>query len=161
MAQRQLDESNQADERPDFEEVTFGDVLVKLKEEFDETSGKPILETNTNAEIIETQLKRSITPKVDKQGKEYYDTILTIHTLLEDGRESYDNYSGLREYSDGYWNGRRSAFGRLQQLMIDEFGVKTRAEMLQKLEGQQVKLKTETTSYNGQDFKKNMIQGFR
>jgi len=106
-------------------------------------------------------LKRAFKPKRDSQGKEYYDTILTIKTVLPDGRESYDNYGGLREYSDGYWNSKKSAFGKLQALMIEEFGIKNRQEMLRKLSNAKVKIRTEKTTYNGNEYQKNIIKSFR
>lgn len=163
MAQNSLENLPEAQQHTenDFEEVDFEEVGEKLEQEFEDGASKPILETNTNAVVDTVQLKRGMQPKQDSKGKEYYETILTIKTVMKDGRESFDNYSGLREYSDGYWNGTKSAFGRLQQLMKDEFGVKTRKDMIRQLKGAKVKIKTETTTYNGQEYRKNMIQGFR
>ena len=106
-------------------------------------------------------LKRAFTPKKDSKGKEYYDTILTIKTILPDGRESYDNYGGLREYSDGYWNSKKSAFGKLQALMVEEFGIKNRQEMIRKLSNAKVKIRTEKTTFNGNEYYKNVIKSFR
>lgn len=158
-----LDDFNGQDGQDNqFEEVNFEEVEKILQEEFDDKEGgKPVLETNTNAVVDEVTLKRAFEAKKDRKGKEYYDTILTVKTVLSDGRESYDNYGGLRQYDAGYWNGTKSAFGKLQALMIEEFGVKNRQEMIRKLSQAKVKIKTETTTYNGQEYHKNMIKSFR
>ncbi len=167
MAEQALDsyksqEAQEAQEDNKFEEVNFEEIGDKLKQDFEDSgSSKPILETNTNAVVDEVVLKRAFKPKRDSQGKEYYDTILTIKTVLPDGRESYDNYGGLREYSDGYWNSKKSAFGKLQALMIEEFGIKNRQEMLRKLSNAKVKIRTEKTTYNGNEYQKNIIKSFR
>ena len=154
-------ESQDSQEESKFEEVTFEEVENILKAEFDDGDGKPVLDTNTNALVDEVVLKRSFEAKKDRKGKDYYDTILTVKTVLSDGRESYDNYGGLRQYEAGYWNGQKSAFGKLQALMVEEFGVKNRQDMIRKLSGAKVKIKTEKTTYNGQDYHKNMIKSFR
>ncbi|MBT9150662.1 MAG: hypothetical protein DDT40_00837 [candidate division WS2 bacterium] len=163
MVQNQLDEFPEAEEirKHQFEEVNLEEFDEKLDEEFDDTGGKPTFTKNTNAVVASALLKRAVNPKTDRKGEEYYDMLLTIKTVYSDGQESYDNYSGLREYNRAYWNGDKSAFGRLKQLMVDEFGVKTRRDMIRKLLGAKVKVKTETTTYQGQEFRKNVIQGFR
>lgn len=161
MAQNSLDNLPEAQEQENkFEDVDFDEVGEKLGAELGD-GGKPTLSSNTNAVVVGVELKRNTVPKKDKNGKEFYETILTVHTELEDGRESFDNYGGLREYSDGYWNGQKSAFGRLQKLMQDEFKVKSRKDMLRELPGAKVKIKTETSTFQGQEYPKNMIQSFR
>ena len=163
MAEQPLDGyTSQKTQEDKFEEVNIEEVGEKLKQDFEESgSSKPILETNTNAIVDEVMLKRAFTPKKDSKGKEYYDTILTIKTILPDGRESYDNYGGLREYSDGYWNSKKSAFGKLQALMVEEFGIKNRQEMIRKLSNAKVKIRTEKTTFNGNEYYKNVIKSFR
>jgi hypothetical protein len=165
MAEQALDgykSQNEAQEDNKFEEVNFEEIRDKLEQDFkDSGSSKPILETNTNAVVDEVVLKRAFNPKQDSQGKEFYDTILTIKTILSDGRESYDNYGGLREYGDGYWNSKKSAFGKLQALMVEEFGIKNRQEMIRKLSNAKVKIRTEKTTFNGNEYQKNIIKSFR
>lgn len=157
-----LDEYGADSPENGFEEVVFEEVGDKLGKEFDDNeTGKPFLEVNTNAVVESVVLKRAMKPREDRKGKEYYDTILTVKTVMKDGRESYDNYGGLREYSDGYWNGTKSAFGKLQALMVEEFGIKNRQDMLRKLQGAKVKIKTETSTYEGQTYNKNLIKSFR
>jgi hypothetical protein len=156
-----LDEyTNQDTEENRLEEVDFSEVEDKISQDF-LSGGKPILETNTNATIKTITMKRTTEPKQDTRNREYYETILTITTELEDGQTSTDNYGGLREYPDGYWNSEKSAFGRLSKLTSDEYGVNNLKEMLQKISGSKVKIKTETNEFQGRSYQKNIIQSFR
>jgi len=147
----------------EFEEVDYNEIEDKLNMTFEEAGlTKPTFEHNTNAQIDKLELTRAVAPKTDKNGKEYYEYILQITCSIDDSPlETVDNYGGLREYSTGFWNGNKSAFGRLKQLAEDEFGIKSFKDMLTVLKGKKVKIKTETNSFNGKQFKKNMIQLFR
>lgn len=161
--EKPLDELPEAQEHDDggFEELDLLEVEEKINKKFEETGpSKPYLEKNTTAKIIDAVLKRKATPRLDSRNREYYETILTVTARLEDGRETIDNYGGLREYDDGYWNGQRSAFGKLRKMMEDEFGVETYAQMLDKLIGSTVKLKSEKTEYNDKEYTKNVIKVF-
>lgn len=147
-----------------FEEVDFEEIEDKLNMKIDNGNTKPLFQTNTNAVIKSAILTRAVNPKTDTKGKEYYDMILKVTCLIQEGKEeieTIDNYGGLREYHDGFWSGNKSAFGKLRQKMKDEFGVETYKDMLRTLSGKEVKIKTETTEFGGEKYQKNIIQSFR
>jgi hypothetical protein len=151
-----------------FEEVNFDEIEEKLNAKMDDGFQKLILKTNTNAIVKSAKLTRATAPKKDSKDKEYYDMILRVTCEVEgqkdkDGNpvETMDNYGGLREYNDGFWSGNKSAFGKLRQKMKDEFDVVTYSDMLRTVQGKDVKIKTETSTFNGKEFQKNIIQSFR
>jgi hypothetical protein len=151
-------------EANNFEEVDFDEIEDKLNGKMDDGFQKPIFQTNTNAIIESAVLNRAVQPKKDSKDKEYYDMILKITTVVNQGKEEIvttDNYGGLREYDDGFWSGKKSAFGKLKQKMKDEFGVETYRDLMRTIQGKEVKIKTETTEYNGEKYQKNIIQSFR
>ena len=147
-----------------FEEVDFEEIDEKLGQEMDNGNAKPLFKTNTNAVIKSVNIVRGINPKKDSKGKEYYDMILKITCAVKQGDqlvETIDNYGGLREYSDGFWSGNKSAFGKLKLKMRDEFGVKTWKDMIRTLSNKEVKIKTENSEFQGEMYQKNIIQSFR
>lgn len=172
MANESLDtyngEGNETAENG-FEEVSFEEIGDKLQQKFEEMGiAKPIFDKNTNATIKSVELNRATAPKKDKKGREYYDLILRVTCTVDEIKddegnpiETVDNYGGLREYPDGFWNGKKSAFGKLRQLVEDEFGVENYQEMLRKLPKAPVKIRTKTNEYNGETYQKNIIQMFR
>jgi hypothetical protein len=45
--------------------------------------------------------------------------------------------------------------------MVEEFGIKNRQEMIRKLSNAKVKIRTEKTTFNGNEYYKNVIKSFR
>jgi hypothetical protein len=170
MSEQNLESySNSEKEEKGFEEVNFEEIEDKLNKEFDEIGQKPLFESNTNATIKGIELIRAQSPKTDKKGKEFYDMILKV-TCIIDGQtdsegkplETTDNYGGLREYPNGLWNGPDSAFGKLRTKAEEEdSNIKTYTDLLRFLPQKKVKIRTERPNYQGQEFKKNVIQAFR
>ena len=144
------------------EVVTFDELADKLSSSTESGSGKPICENNTKATIMEVELKRTFEPKTTKDGQsEYYPLIFNIHTRTEDGQDSFDNYGGLRETEDGLWSGEKSAFGKLLKLAKEEADIKTYADFFNFVKaGVDVKIRTETTSFGDNEYKKNIIKQF-
>lgn len=152
-----------------FEEVSFDEIEDKLQKKFNETGlDKPTFDKNTNATVKGVELTRGIKPKKDSKDREFYDLILRV-TCTIDGQkddegnplETSDNYSGLREYPNHFWNGPNSALGKLRKLAEDEFGITNYQELLRQLLGSKVKIKTEKSFYQGKEYQKNIIQTFR
>lgn len=166
MSERSLDEDYNANgnEESDFEEVSFDEIEEKLNKEF-ESGGKPEFKVNTPATIDGIQLNRSKKPQKDTKGKEYYPVILRITCKVYDGPdilETSDNYGGLREYPNQFWNGKKSAFGKLLALAQGENAeIQTYRDLLRFLPKKEVKIRSEIVKYEGQEYAKNVITGFR
>ena len=161
MAKESLDNYG-SEEENDFETLDFDEVKDKINKEFDDGPTKPEFVKNTNAQVIGMEVKRSTTPKEDKKGNEYYEITLLVKCKIDEtGEETIDRYGGLREYDDYFWNGKKSAYGKLRKKMEDEFDVKTHKELFAQLPQQKVKILTETVTFNDEKFKKNIIQSFR
>ncbi|OPY22916.1 MAG: hypothetical protein A4E27_01644 [Methanobacterium sp. PtaU1.Bin242] len=146
-----------------FEEIDFEEIEDKLNKEIN-TSTKPVYDKNTPAKIEGIKLLRGANPEMDRKDREYYPLTLQIRTVVTDNGkkvESIDNYNGLREYDDGFWNGQKSAFGRLMKLAQGEEEIKTYRDLLRFLPGKGVKIKTEDWKFGGQEGQKNIIQSFR
>ena len=128
------------------EVVTFDELADKLSSSTESGSGKPICENNTKATIMEVELKRTFEPKTTKDGQsEYYPLIFNIHTRTE----------------DGLWSGEKSAFGKLLKLAKEEADIKTYADFFKFVKaGVDVKIRTETTSFGDNEYKKNIIKQF-
>ena len=167
MANESLDNYGE-EENNEMETLDFDEVETKMNKEFDDGPSKPEFSKNTNAQVKGMEVQRSTNPKKDKKGNEYYEISLMVKVQIEgqtddDGNplESVDRYGGLREYDKYFWNGKKSAYGKLRKKMEDEFDIKTHKELFAKLPQQKVKILTETVKYDGEEFKKNVIQSFR
>ena len=161
MAKETLDGYEAEETESRFEEVDYDEISDKLDKTFDTTTGKPVFENNTPAQIKGLQINRGNTPQTDSKDQEYYPMTIRITTQTKDGIESHDNYGGIREYSDRMWNSDKSAIGRLITLAQEEDNkIDSYRKLFQFLPGKKVKIRTETTNYQGQEYKKNMIQAF-
>jgi len=144
-----------------YEEVSLTD-LGKLLESNAEGTTKPIFESNTPATIVSVTVKRSKKKETTRTGDSYYlPLIVSIETRTDDGQISYDNYGGLRQTEEGtLWCGEKSQFGKLIQLIKQEdSNVRTFNDIFNFLnkEGLRVKIKTQTTTFNDTEYKKNLI----
>lgn len=142
------------------ETISFDELGEKLGSSTEDTSGKPYCENNTKATIVDVELKRTFEPKTTRDGEsEYYPLIFSVHTRTEDGKDSFDNYGGLRETDNGLWAGGKSAFGKLLALAKEEANLETYADFFKFMKaGLGVKIKTETTKFGDKEYKKNIIK---
>jgi len=144
-----------------YEEVSLED-LGKLLDSNAEGNTKPLFENNTPATVMGVTIKRSKKKQATKKGDSYYLPLLvSIETRTDDGQVSYDNYGGLRETEEGtLWCGDTSQFGKLVKLIKEEDGnVNTFNDVFRflKKDGLRVKIKTQTSTYEGNEYKKNLI----
>lgn len=142
------------------EDVTIEDLGSKIQGTAKDVGGKPIFDKNTPAKINSVTMSRLKEPKYTRDGSsEYYPIIVRVETETKEGLKSYDNYGGLRETDTGLWVGSKSAFGKLRDLILEELGDdaswKDIFEYLNS--GIDVKIKSKTTIYNGQNYQKNII----
>lgn len=144
------------------ETISLDELNDKLASSTEAGSGKPVCENNTKATIMNVELKRTFEPKTTKDGSsEYYPLIFNVHTKTENGEDSFDNYGGLRETEDGLWSGEKSAFGKLLKLAKEEADIKTYADFFNFVKaGVDVKIRTETTTFGDNEYKKNIIKQF-
>lgn len=144
------------------EEITLSDFGDEIKESAKNTSSKPIFEKNTKATVRDVKLTRMFEPTPTRDGKdEYYQILVKIETETDEGIKSFDSYGGLRLTSDNHlWCGPKSAFGKLKGLILEEIGDDaTWEEVFDFLKpGLNVKIKTETTSFNDKKYQKNIIK---
>lgn len=143
------------------EEITLDDLGDKVDGSAMDTGGKPVFEKNTLAKVNTVELNRLFEPKLTRDGKsEYTPIIVKVEIETKDGQKSFDNYGGLRETDNGLWCGGKSAFGKLKALVIEEIGDDaTWRDIFEYLNsGISVKVKTETTTYGGKNFQKNIIK---
>lgn len=140
----------------------FGEPMDLEKEDKPIVSGggKPKFDTVTKGVISEVEFRKATSAKADSQGKEYKEVICSVTTEYEGGVKSYDNYGGLRFYSEQgeFWSGDTSHFGKLKKLVEDHHGkVEGLRAMKEKLVGAQVGVKSIVTTFNGKEFAKNII----
>ncbi len=151
---------NNMEEDSYYEELNI-DEMDNLDSSTEFKGTKPTFDTNTLATITEVKVKRAKKTMTTKNGEDiYYPLIVTICSTTDDGQVTYDNYGGLRETSEGnLWCGDKSALGKLLELCKNEKeGLDTFGEFFKYLQsGLRVKIRTEVTTYQGKEYKKNMI----
>lgn len=151
---------NNMEEDSSYEELDINDVM-NFTDSTEFKGTKPTFEVNTLATITEVKVKRSKRSMTTKNGDSvYYPLIVTICATTDDGQTTYDNYGGLRETAEGIlWCGDGSALGKLLKLCKNEKeGLDNFGEFFKYLQsGLRVKIRTQTTSYQDKEYKKNMI----
>jgi len=135
--------------------------LQGLDSSIDGGDSKPVFNENTLATVVEIRIKKSKQTATTKNGDDtYHPLIVNIVTQTDDGLTSYDNYGGLRLTSQNtLWCGDKSQFGKLIQLIKEEKSdIETFDDVFAFLKaGLRVKIKTQTSTYQGNEYKKNLI----
>jgi hypothetical protein len=101
--------------------------------------------------------------KVDSRGNEFTEAYLQVFFDVE-GKELVENYGGLRFYDSANprpWIGEDSQLGKLTAIVEQTFGKKESVrETYEQLKQKKCMLLTETTSYQGTSYLKQVIKQF-
>jgi len=165
MESGQNKEQSQDDNNIELDLVSHGGIEVT------QGGSKPLFEkvitAMVNAAVLMTTKDRK--EDKDKQGNSqiYYPVYLKV-TYNVEGKEFFENYGGGKLYisetsgEKKFWVGDSSALGKLLGRIKDQFDYKgTLAEIPSLIFGRSVGIMTETSTVQGNEYKKNVIQHFK